>query len=38
MRIALREWGVELLDVENQRERERTRYVLREGAPVLLWA
>jgi glycosyltransferase involved in cell wall biosynthesis len=35
MRIALREWGVEFLDVENQRERERTRYVLREGAPAL---
>ena len=32
MRIALREWKPELLDAENQIERERTRYVLREGA------
>ena len=35
MRIALREWDRELLDAENQLERERTRYVLREGAPAL---
>ena len=38
MRIALREWKPELLDAENQLERERTRYVLREGAPALLVA
>ena len=38
MRIALREWRPELLDAENQLERERTRYVLREGATALLIA
>ena len=38
MRIALREWNPELLDAENQLERERTRYVLREGAPALVVA
>ena len=38
MRIALREWNPELLDAENQLERKRTRYVLREGAPALLIA
>jgi colanic acid/amylovoran biosynthesis glycosyltransferase len=38
VRIALREWGVELLDAENQLERERTRYVLRDGASALLIA
>jgi glycosyltransferase involved in cell wall biosynthesis len=38
MRIALREWDGELLDAENQLERQRTRYVLREGAPALLIA
>jgi colanic acid/amylovoran biosynthesis glycosyltransferase len=38
MRIALREWNPELLDAENQPERERTRYVLREGAPALVVA
>ena len=38
MRIAIREWNPELLDAENQSERERTRYVLREGAPALLIA
>ena len=38
MRIALREWHPELLDADNQPERERTRYVLREGAPALLIA
>src|SRR6476620_3368538 len=31
MRIAIREWQPELLDKENQPERERTRYVLDEG-------
>src|SRR3981081_874869 len=38
MRISLREWDAGLLDAENQLERERTRYVLREGAPALLIA
>ncbi len=38
LRIALREWDAGLLDAENQLERERTRYVLREGAPALLIA
>ena len=38
LRIALREWEGELADPENQLERERTRYVLREGAPALLVA
>jgi glycosyltransferase involved in cell wall biosynthesis len=38
MRIALREWKPELLDAENQVERERTRYVLRARAPALLIA
>src|SRR5262245_52163765 len=38
MRIALREWKPELLDTENQPERERTRYVLREGTPALVIA
>jgi glycosyltransferase involved in cell wall biosynthesis len=37
IRFALREWDG-LLDKENQPERERTRYVLREGAPALLVA
>src|SRR5262245_4333347 len=38
MRIALRDWKPELLDTENQLERERTRYVLREGASALVLA
>src|SRR5262245_21211452 len=38
VRIALREWNGELLDPENQLERERTHYVLRQGAPALLIA
>jgi colanic acid/amylovoran biosynthesis glycosyltransferase len=38
VRIALRVWDGELLDEEDQLERERTRYVLREGAPALLLA
>ena len=32
MRIALRGWDGELVDEEDQLERERTRYVLRDGA------
>jgi colanic acid/amylovoran biosynthesis glycosyltransferase len=38
MRIALRKWDAGLLDAENQLERERTRYVLSEGASTLLIA
>jgi colanic acid/amylovoran biosynthesis glycosyltransferase len=38
VRISLREWDAGLLDAENQLEHERTRYVLREGAPALLLA
>lgn len=38
LRIALREWDAGLLDAENQQERERTRYVLREGVPRLMLA
>jgi colanic acid/amylovoran biosynthesis glycosyltransferase len=37
-RIALREWKGDLADPENQLERGRTRYVLRDGAPGLLMA
>jgi hypothetical protein len=32
MRISLRAWNSELVDPEDQLERERTRYVLRDGA------
>lgn len=38
MRIALRGWNAILVDQEDQLERKRTRYVLREGAPALLGA
>jgi glycosyltransferase involved in cell wall biosynthesis len=38
MRIALRGWDGEVVDEEDRRERERTRYVLREGAPALALA
>lgn len=38
LRIALRGWDGELVDAEDQIERGRTRYVLREGAPALLVA
>jgi colanic acid/amylovoran biosynthesis glycosyltransferase len=37
-RIALRGWDGQLVDEEDQLERERTRYVLREGVPALLLA
>jgi len=37
-RIALRGWDGVLVDEEDQLERKRTRYVLREGVPVLLLA
>jgi glycosyltransferase involved in cell wall biosynthesis len=38
MRISLRGWDSELADDEDRAERERTRYVLRAGAPALLLA
>jgi len=38
MRIALRGWDAELVDSQDHLERERTRYVLRDGAWALLWA
>jgi glycosyltransferase involved in cell wall biosynthesis len=37
-RIALRGWNGEIVDPEDQLERKRTRYVLREGALALLIA
>src|SRR6185312_3758538 len=37
-RIALRGWDAELVDAEDIRERDRTRYVMREGASRLLLA
>lgn len=38
MRISLRGWDAELVDQEDQTERQRTHYVLRGGAAVLLLA
>ncbi|MGP0087122.1 MAG: glycosyltransferase family 4 protein [Steroidobacteraceae bacterium] len=38
MRIALRGWDGELVDLEDQIERKRSRYVLREGALKLMFA
>jgi colanic acid/amylovoran biosynthesis glycosyltransferase len=38
LRIALRGWDQDLADPEDQLERERTRFVLREGATALLLA
>jgi colanic acid/amylovoran biosynthesis glycosyltransferase len=38
MRIALRGWDGELVDSEDQTERRRTRYVLREGTLALVLA
>lgn len=38
LRIALRGWDAELADDEDLQERMRTRYVLQEGIPALLWA
>jgi colanic acid/amylovoran biosynthesis glycosyltransferase len=38
VRIALRGWDAELVDDEDRIERQRTRYVLRKGTPVLLLA
>jgi len=37
-RIALRGWDAVLVDEEDQQERTRTRYVLRDGISGLLWA
>src|SRR5687768_15509150 len=37
-RIALRGWDAEFASEEDQKERARTRYVLREGVSALLWA
>lgn len=37
-RIALRGWDAELVDAEDMRERERTRYVLQAGASRLVMA
>ena len=37
-RIALRGWDGELVDEQDLHERARTRYVLREGVLVLVWA
>jgi glycosyltransferase involved in cell wall biosynthesis len=38
VRVALRGWDGELVDEEDERERRRTRYVLRQGAAALLLA
>lgn len=38
VRIALRGWVGALVDAEDELERKRTRYVLRDGALALLWA
>lgn len=38
LRIALRGWDSELVDEVDRQERTRTRYVLREGLPALLWS
>lgn len=38
LRIALHGWDGELVDEEDQQERTRTRYVLKEGLSALLWA
>src|SRR5712664_4532998 len=37
-RIALRGWDGELVDKQDQAEREQTRYVLQNGAPALVLA
>jgi colanic acid/amylovoran biosynthesis glycosyltransferase len=36
-RIALRGWDGQLVDEDDQRERTRTHYVLRQGFPALIW-
>ena len=37
-RIAMRGWNAELVDVEDERERGCTRYVLNDGFIPLLWS
>lgn len=37
-RIALRGWDGELVDAEDRQERDRTRYVLRDGLVALFWS
>ena len=37
-RIALRGWDIPVVDKEDEDERQRTRYVLRQGLAPLLWA
>jgi colanic acid/amylovoran biosynthesis glycosyltransferase len=38
VRIAVRGWDGELVDSEDERERERTRYILRDGFVPLIFA
>lgn len=38
LRIAIRGWDAELADNEDERERERTRYILRDGFAALIFA
>lgn len=38
MRLSLRGWNDVLVDEEDRADRDRTRYVLREGALALVWA
>ncbi len=38
LRIALRGWDADLVDAEDVRERELTRYVLQAGTIALMWA
>jgi colanic acid/amylovoran biosynthesis glycosyltransferase len=38
LRISLRGWDDDLADQDDEIERKHTRYVLRDGAPALLWA
>jgi glycosyltransferase involved in cell wall biosynthesis len=38
LRIALRGWDAELIDAEDSQEQRRTRYVLQDGLPPLLFA
>ena len=37
-RIGLRGWDAKVVDEEDEREQMRTRYVLQDGIPPLLWA
>ena len=38
MRIVVCGWDAELVDKEDERERERTRYILRDGFIALIFA